>query len=282
LFAAIERYYEACREWEVRLKAFDVISLVKPRPRGWKAKKRANSEAGNRAWKAEQEVVAIRAKTVDGLIAKSRASKTKFYGSDDIAASIAADLLTMTPSREVIALASKLPVADDDLIVLGRKFEPLVDRYYLAQRRWSRSLAAAHAEHDQEFGDPADRNYEYPPEIVAAFSDSCERSGANEADDALSAIHEEMKEVANAINAASVTSIEGLRAKALVAFWEVAPLVAGDTEFSFDGAYPFQQLFTAVAEACGLEKKIAATGYKLPKLEMDEDQEDVEEDCEEA
>jgi hypothetical protein len=91
-----------------------------------------------------------------------------------------------------------------------------------------------------------------------------------------------MKEVANAINAASVTSIEGLRAKALVVFWEVAPLAAGDTEFSFGDEYPFQQLFTAVAEACGLEKKIAATGYKLPELEVDEDEEDLEEDCEEA
>jgi hypothetical protein len=171
---------------------------------------------------------------------------------------------------------------DAELIQLGARFEPLVDRYYVAQRRWSRSLAAAQAEHDQEYGDPADRNYEYPPEIVAAFSDSCERSGANEADEALSEIHQEMKQLANAINASPVNSIEGLRAKALVAFWEVAPLCAGDTELSFDDAYPFQQLFTAVAEACGLEKKIAATGYKLPELEMDEDGEDLEEDCEEA
>jgi hypothetical protein len=46
-----------------------------------------------------------------------------------------------------------------------------------------------------------------------------------------------MKQLANAISAAPVTSIEGLRVKALVAFWEVAPLCAGDTEFSFDDAY---------------------------------------------
>jgi hypothetical protein len=117
-------------------------------------------------------------------------------------------------------------------------------------------LAQAHAERDREFGDPADRNYEYPPEIVAAFRESCERSGARDAGEALSAIDAEMKRLANAINAASVNSIEGLRAKALVAFWEVAPLGAGDTEFSFEDAYPFQQLFTAVAELCGLKDKI--------------------------
>lgn len=175
------------------------------------------------------------------------------------------------PTAVVAGITAGIPTAaaqtlDAELIELGARFEPLVDRYYVAQRRWSGSLARAHAEHDREFGDPADRNYEYPPEIIAAFSDSCERSGAKEADDALSAIHQEMKQLANAINAASVNSIEGLRAKALVAFYEVAPLGAGDTEFSFEDAYPFQQLFTAVAEVCGLKDKMAATGYGLPDI----------------
>ena len=89
-----------------------------------------------------------------------------------------------------------------------------------------------------------------------------------------------MQHLANTINAASVTSIEGLRAKALVAFWEVAPLCAGDTEFSFEDAYPFQQLFTAVAELCGLKDKIAATGYELPDIVMVDDDSDDDSDGE--
>jgi hypothetical protein len=178
------------------------------------------------------------------------------------------------------AAAAQSP--DAELIELGARFEPLVDRYYVAQKRWSRSLAAAHAEHDREFGDPADRNYEYPPEIVAAFEGSCERTGAREAQDALSAIHQEMEQLAKAINAASVASIEGLRVKALVAFWEVAPLGAGDTEFSFEDAYPFQQLFTAVAELCGLKDKVAATGYELPDIAMVDDDSDSDDEGEEA
>src|SRR6266481_6144964 len=193
----------------------------------------------------------------------------------------------LTSAAVATVAIAPLPIAaaaaqtlDAGLIELGSRFEPLVDQFYVAHRRWSLSLAAAHAEHDREFGDPADRNYEYPPEIVAAFSDSCERSGASEADDALSAIHEEMKPLANAINAASVTSIEGLRAKALVAFWEVAPLSAGATEFSFDDAYPFQQLFTAVAEFCGLKDKIVATGYELPDIAMVGDGSDDDSDDE--
>ena len=157
---------------------------------------------------------------------------------------------------------------DAELIDLGARFEPLVDRYYVAHKRWSAALAQAHAEHDAEFGDPADRNYEYPPEIRKAFEDSCERWGIREASDELSAIFKEIAPLANAINAASVTSIEGFRAKALVAFWEVAPLGAGDSEFTFDDAWPFQQLFAAVAELCGLKDKMAATGYALPDIGM--------------
>jgi hypothetical protein len=192
-----------------------------------------------------------------------------------VAAAIPIDVGIPTSAATAPAMAGNL---DAELIELGARFEPLVDRYYVAHRRWSRSLAAAHAEHDREFGDPADRNYEYPPEIAAKFSDSCERSGANEADDELSAIYMEMEPLAKAINASPINSIEGLRAKALVAFWEVAPLGADQTEFSFEDAYPFQQLFTAVAELCGLNDKMAATGYELPDIAMVDDDSDEESD----
>jgi hypothetical protein len=138
------------------------------------------------------------------------------------------------------AVAHKSQTLDAELIELGARLEPLVDQYYVAQRRWS------------------------------------ERSGGREASDALSAVHEEMKQLMKAINAASVTSIEGLRAKTLVAFWEVAPVCAGDTVFSFDDAYPFQQLFTAVAELCGLKDKIVATGYELPDISDDDSDDEGE------
>jgi hypothetical protein len=54
---------------------------------------------------------------------------------------------------------------------------------------------------------------------------------------------------------------------------------AGDSSYHFGDEYPFQQLFTAVTQACGLNEKVAATGYKLPDLEIceaapDEDEED--------
>jgi hypothetical protein len=199
-------------------------------------------------------------------------------------------LLTVAAGGAVAALpiAAAAPAAahtlDAELIELGARFEPLVDRYYVAHRRWSAALAQAHAEHDAEFGDPADRDFEHPPEIRKAFEDSCKRSGTNTAAEALHAIFKEIAPLANAINAASVSSIDGFRAKALVAFWEVAPSCAGETEFSFEDAYPFQQLFTAVAELCGLKDKMAATGYALPDIGMVEaaPDDDADDDGEDA
>jgi hypothetical protein len=184
-----------------------------------------------------------------------------------------------------LPIAATAPAAagqspDAELIELGARYEPLVDRYYVAHRRWARSLAAAHAEHDREF--PGERVH--APGIAAAFQGSCERSGANEADDVLSAIHQEMEPLEAAINAAPVNSIPGLRVKALVAFREISPLSSDSLEFFFEDAYPFQQLFAAVADVCGLKDKIAATGYELPDIGMDDDEsdDDVDDEGEEA
>jgi hypothetical protein len=180
-----------------------------------------------------------------------------------------------------IAAAAPVHTPDAELIELGARFEPLVDRYYAAHRRWSAALAQAHAEHDREFGD---RRYELSPEIGKAFEDACKRAGVREPSDALAALHEQMKPLENEINAAPISSIEGLRAKALVAFYEISPLSAGHSEFTFDDAWPFQQLFTAVAELCGLKDKMAATGYELPDIGMVEaaSDDDSDDDGEEA
>jgi hypothetical protein len=176
------------------------------------------------------------------------------------------------------------PALDAELIELGARFEPLVDRYYVAHRRWSTALAQTHTEHDRKFGAPSDRDYQDTPEIRASWEEACERNGLDDACERQSAIFKEMTPLVNAINAASVSSIEGFRAKALVAFWEVAPLGAGETEFTFEDAWPFQQLFTAVAELCGLKDKMAATGYALPDIGMveaapDDDADDEGEDA---
>jgi hypothetical protein len=198
---------------------------------------------------------------------------------------------TSATRRTFINAIAALPIAaaapaaagktrDAELIELGAKLEPLVDQYYIARKPWARSMVAAHAERDQKYGDDPD----YGPESIAALSECCRHSGVDEAGAALAAVYEDMELLMKAINAAPVNSIEGLRAKALVAFYEIAPLCAGDTEFSFEDAYPFQQLFTAVAELCGLKDKIAATGYELPDVAMvdDDADDDADDEGEEA
>jgi hypothetical protein len=99
-------------------------------------------------------------------------------------------LLTIAAGGAVAAAipAATLPIAaaapaaaahtlDAELIELGARFEPLVDQYYAAHRRWSLSLSQAHAERDREFGEPRDRNYQDTPEIRAAWEEACERNG---------------------------------------------------------------------------------------------------------
>jgi hypothetical protein len=208
----------------------------------------------------------------------SAASRRAFLAQAAGAAAGGAALGASLPLSAPSAVAERL--VDRELIELGARFEPLLDQFYIAHRRWSGCLAQAQTEHEEECGTPAERNYEYSPEVVAAFSDSCKRSGTGEASDALSAVHRQMAPLANAINAAPVNSIEGLRAKAMVIFWEVAPLVAGSTHYSFEDALPFQWLFTTVAELCGLKDKIAATGYHLPESNFAYD--DADDEAEDA
>jgi hypothetical protein len=55
--------------------------------------------------------------------------------------------------------------------------------------------------------------------------------------------------------------------------------VQATLSFRFEDAYPFQQLFTAVAELCGLKGKVAATGYELPDItKVDDDSDDDSDD----
>ena len=66
--------------------------------------------------------------------------------------------MAITAALPIVAPAAAAQTLDAELIELGARFEPLVDRYYVARRRWAAALTQAHAEQDGEFGDPADRD----------------------------------------------------------------------------------------------------------------------------
>ena len=101
--------------------------------------------------------------------------------------------------------------------------------------------------------------------------DCWERWGVKEALVPLLAIKEKMEELTNAINAAPVSSIAGLRVKALAAFWQIAPEHSDGMNIRSMTHCAFQQLFTAVAELCGLKDKMAEVGYRLPDVAMADD-----------
>ena len=226
LFAAIDRYHAAVREFEIRQKAWSPIELINPRPRGYASKERAYLQAMKHYGKVEAELADVRARTLDGLIAKARTvgtNRTEFAVSELLPDSIVDDLRGMQSSREVVPLTPKLSAGDEKLIALGKQFEPLLDEYYVAHKIWSH-------------GDGKD-------------------PGTNWA---------KLSALSKAVRKLPASSMAGLRVHALVAFWEVSPLCKGDTEYSFCDEYPFQVLFAAVAEYCGLNDKIALTGYSLP------------------
>lgn len=99
LFAAIERYYEASREYDIRLRTFSKVELIEPRPRGYVSKERAYLRSMNHYGRAEREVAAIRAKTLEGLIAKANAANNELCPSEYIQLSVAEDVLGMQPGR---------------------------------------------------------------------------------------------------------------------------------------------------------------------------------------
>lgn len=168
--------------------------------------------------------------------------------------------------------AAAAPPSDAELVALGLKFEPLVDRYYAARAVWSDAMVRTHAEHNNQFGE----RYDWPrsPEVQAAWDQTCDRYSLDEASASCGAIWDEMEPLADAINALPVSSIEGLRAKALVALWAAAPISAGDTTYSFDDAIPSQNLFCAVAQFCGLTRKVERIGFAMPVVDEADDEDE--------
>lgn len=209
----------------------------------------------------------------------STTSTSRFHNHADPAI---ADAIVPPPTRRAfintiaaLSIAAAAPSAtaqtiDADLIALGARFEPLVDQYYVVRKRWARSDVPAHAEYKGMVGNQAE-GHGFFDQRCKAMDDCWKRWGVGEALVPLLAIKEKLEELTNAINAAPVSSIAGLRVKALAAFWQIAPEHSDDIEYSFDDHRAFQQLFTAVAELCGLKDKMAEVGYQLPDVTMADD-----------
>jgi hypothetical protein len=190
--------------------------------------------------------------------------------------------LLCPPPRGSAASAIDPAFAGQQHEALIAKFERLLDEYYALRRVWGPRLAQAHAETDELFGEIW--NSDDKEGRTQFFEEACARHDVADASDRMHAVGEEMKPLAQAIVASPATSMEALRAKALVTLWAVAPVSAGSIHYDFDDEFPFQMLFSAVAEFCGLMPKVTGTGYRLRKLPdlfdpCDEDDEENEEEA---
>jgi hypothetical protein len=125
---------------------------------------------------------------------------------------------------------------DAELIALGERFEKLLLEHMDAWLEWSPRMRAALAE---------------VRDNAAALAAAIQRYDCDGAQARMSELERDMQPLAEEIIAAPVTSLGGLRAKALVALWEALPAHA-----SHAGAFDFpdasRSLFDAVAGMTGL------------------------------
>ena len=110
---------------------------------------------------------------------------------------------------------------DTDLIALGGQLEGLLREYMDAWLEWAPRMRAARTE---------------AKDNMSALAVAIQRTGCDVAQESMSELEHDMQPLAEEIIAASVTSLGGLRAKALVALWEALPATA-----SHQGAFDFPE-----------------------------------------
>jgi len=125
---------------------------------------------------------------------------------------------------------------DAELIAIGERFEKLLLEHMDAWLVWAPRMRAAHAE---------------VRDNTVALVAVIERSGCDVAQARMSELERDMQPLAEKIIAAPATSLDGLRAKALVALWEALPAHAAH-QGAFDFPDASRSLFDAVAEMTGL------------------------------
>lgn len=91
-----------------------------------------------------------------------------------------------------------------------------------------------------------------------------ERNGCTEAADRLSAIWQEMEPLSDLIREAAAETIEGLRAKTLVAIWDCQPACAThEGGFEFSDWRSHWSLFHAAVAVTGLSEMVSAIDIRL-------------------
>jgi hypothetical protein len=166
-------------------------------------------------------------------------------------------LATVTPAPSAAMSANP----DAEIVAAGKAFEPLLSRCLDAQFVWARLVRETGDERDAKFPDD-DFDVGSPKWIF--HSEVAKRNGCTEAADRLSAISQEMEPLSKLIREAAAETIEGLRAKTLVAIWDCQPDCAtheGGFEFSNERSH--WSLFHAAVAVTGLSEMVSAIDIRL-------------------
>jgi hypothetical protein len=151
---------------------------------------------------------------------------------------------------------------DAEIVAAGKAFEPLLSRYLDAQFVWARLVRETGDERDAKFPDD-DFDVGSPKWIF--HSEAAKRNGCTEAAAHLSAIWQEMEPLSDLIREAAAETIEGLRAKTLVAIWDCQPVCAThEGGFEFSDQRSHWSLFHAAVAVTGLsEMMVSAIDIRL-------------------
>ena len=179
------------------------------------------------------------------------------------AAGVAAGGTAASAAAAPAGLADPVFGMDAEIIAAGKAFEPLLSKYLDAQFIWTRLSREASDATDAKY--PSD-DFDGPGENPkwAFHLQMGEQNGCKKASTRLSEIHEEMEPLADLIREASPETIEGLRAKTLVAIWECQPIYSThEGEFNFSNEDSHRSLFHAAVAMTGLSEMVSAIGIRL-------------------
>jgi len=172
---------------------------------------------------------------------------------------------------------------DAEIIAAANVFEPLLSKYLDVRFVWMRLAREGRADMEANFPRDEDDFDGLPGHHPkwAFHSQVLERNGCQEANDRLSAIHQEMEPLADLIRTSETVTIEGLRAKTLVAIWECQPMLAThDGCFDFDNPESHWSLFTAAVALTGLSDMVSSIDTRLQDDATISHEEDEGEDVE--
>jgi hypothetical protein len=174
---------------------------------------------------------------------------------------------------------------DAEIIAAGKAFEPLLSKYLDVRFVWTRLAREGRAEMEAKFPDGAGDDFEGPIGHHPKWNfhkQVLDRNGCSDASNRLSAIYQEMEPFADLIRSSGSETIEGMRAKLLVAIWDCQPMCAThDGCFDFNNAESHWSLFNAAVAVTGLSAMVSELETRLQAdatVFHDEAEEEVDEE----